>query len=161
MLLCVLLDASGPSEEVAAEVALHALYSSKLTTAQHTFLHTLIKRIEGLEREREVGLAGQWALGSHCTLKWAYPPEVGELLANIRAATYPMHKAEANRRRIMLAPSRIDYRDRYYTCLRRRHRAGFAHQRETGVLLPIGQPIDSFNTVNRCDLVVEIFSVIY
>ncbi|KAG8958726.1 hypothetical protein FRC00_002368 [Tulasnella sp. 408] len=149
VLLCILLDPSGPSEEVAAEVALHALYSSKLTTAQHTFLHTLIKRIEGLEREREVELAGQLALGSHCTLKWTYPPEVGALLTSIRAATYPMGKAETNRRRIMLAPSRIDYRDRYYTPLRCRHRAGFAHQRETGVLLPIGQPIDSFSTVNR------------
>ncbi|KAG9029307.1 hypothetical protein FS837_003598, partial [Tulasnella sp. UAMH 9824] len=65
VLLLILLDPSGPSEDVAAEVALHVLYSSKITATQHTFLQSLIKRVEELERERDVESAGQLALGSH------------------------------------------------------------------------------------------------
>ncbi|KAG8897138.1 hypothetical protein FRC01_011464, partial [Tulasnella sp. 417] len=76
VLLRILLDSSGPSEETAAEVALHALYSSKLTAAQHAFLQSWIERIEDLETNRDKEFAAQIALGPHCTLKWAYPPDV-------------------------------------------------------------------------------------
>ncbi|KAG8909828.1 hypothetical protein FRC01_006709 [Tulasnella sp. 417] len=148
VVLCMLLS-SGHSEEAAAEVALQLLYSSKLTSAQDSFLQLWIDLLEKMEQKRPPLCTSQLSFGSHCTLEWAYPSEVGALLAALRTPAYPTSKAEADRRRIMLAPERIDYRERYYASLRSRHRAGFAYQRQTGVLLPIGQPINSFSTANR------------
>lgn len=128
------------------------MYSSKLTSAQDSFLQSWINRLQGIEQAHQGHCTGQMVFSSHSRMQWAYPSEAGALLASIRAATYPAGKAEANRRRIMLAPGRVDYRERYYTCLRPRHRVGFAHFRDTGILLPIGQPVDSFSKVNRCDI---------
>ncbi|KAG8952322.1 hypothetical protein FRC04_004750 [Tulasnella sp. 424] len=149
ILLCILLSPSEPSEEIVAEVVVHALYSSKLTLAQDGLLQSWINYADEVEQGRPGNHTCQTTFSSHCRLEWAYPPEVGALLKSIRLADYPTIKAEADRRRIMLAPERIDYRERYYTSLRPRHRVGFAHFRETGVLLPFGQPTDSFCNANR------------
>ncbi|KAG8913122.1 hypothetical protein FRC01_004727 [Tulasnella sp. 417] len=51
VVLCILLS-SGSSEEAAAEVALHLLYSSKLTTAQDSFLQLWIDLLENMEQKR-------------------------------------------------------------------------------------------------------------
>ncbi|KAG9005482.1 hypothetical protein FRB90_010369 [Tulasnella sp. 427] len=150
ILLCILLGTAETSEEAAAEVALHALYSSKLTTAQDELILSWIERIKNTENSpSEILSVGKLHFSSACSVEWAYPPAVEELLRSTGKVSYSTNKAEADRRRIMIAPERLDYRERYYTCLRRRHRVGFAHQRETGILLPLGQPTDSFCVANR------------
>ncbi|KAG8952323.1 hypothetical protein FRC04_004751 [Tulasnella sp. 424] len=149
VLLCMLLDPSGPSDELIAEVVLHALYSTRLTESQASFVQFWMDRINMTARGPLNLFDGHMEFGSQCELAWLYPGPVAALLYLIRNATYTTSQAEADRHRIMLSPQRIDYRERYCSTLRPRHRLGFTYWRETGLLLPIGQPVDSFNTANR------------
>ncbi|KAG8998738.1 hypothetical protein FRB90_012249 [Tulasnella sp. 427] len=150
VLLCILLGTAETSEEAAAEVALHALYSSKLTTAQDELILSWVDKIKNTDDSQSATFSmGRLHFSSACSVEWAYPPVVEELLRSTEKVSYSSNKAEANRRRIMVAPERLDYRECCYTCLRPRHRVGFVHQRETGILLPLGQPTDSFCVANR------------
>ncbi|KAG8898306.1 hypothetical protein FRC01_010954 [Tulasnella sp. 417] len=76
VLLCMLLDQSGPSEELTAEVVLHALYSAKLTTSQASFVQSWIDRINSMDRGSPYLFDGQMEFGSRCDLRWWFPGEV-------------------------------------------------------------------------------------
>ncbi|KIO27792.1 hypothetical protein M407DRAFT_22966 [Tulasnella calospora MUT 4182] len=149
VLLCMLLDPSGPSEEFTAEVVLHTLYSARLTPSQASFVQSWVDRIDSMDPDSEGIFNGQMEFGPRCDLGWLYPRDVASLLKLIKKPSYTTSQAEANRLGVMLSPQRIDYRERYIWTQRPRHRLGYTYWRKTGLLLPIGQPLDSFDTVNR------------
>ncbi|KAG9050337.1 hypothetical protein FS837_006209 [Tulasnella sp. UAMH 9824] len=149
VLLCMLLDPSGPSEELTAEIVLHTLYSARLTSSQASFVQTWIDRIDSMDDGSPDIFDGQMIFGPQCALGWLYPRQTASLLKLIKNASYTTSQAEASRLGVMLSPQRTDYRDRYVWTQRPRHRLGYTYWRKTGLLLPIGQPLESFNTVNR------------
>ncbi|KAG8909212.1 hypothetical protein FRC01_007073, partial [Tulasnella sp. 417] len=149
LLLRMLLDPEALSEEFTAEVVLHTLYSARLTPSQASFVQAWMNPIHAMDDGSSDLFDGQLEFGSQCCLGWLYPRKVASLLKLISNASYKTSQAEENRLNVMLSPQRIDYRERYLWTLRPRHRVGFTYWRKTGLLLPIGQPTDAFNTVNR------------
>lgn len=64
-------------------------------------------------------------------------------------SSYSWASARRSMHQVMLAPSRVDFRHRYLAGLRPRHRAAHMRWRETGVLLPFGEPVEAFKAPNR------------
>ncbi|KAG8986466.1 hypothetical protein FRB90_003990, partial [Tulasnella sp. 427] len=149
VLLCMLLDSSGPSAELTAEAVLHVLYSASLTLSQSELVGKWMERASVFVREGASLFHGGLKLGPTASLEWWYPQQVADLLRRIRDSTYTRVQSEADRRRNMISPERIDYRERYYSTLRPRHRVGYAHWLDTGILLPLGQPVGAFDKPNR------------
>ncbi|KIO33875.1 hypothetical protein M407DRAFT_17476 [Tulasnella calospora MUT 4182] len=149
IILGMLLDPCGPSIELAAEAALHALYSASLTSAQYDFVGEWMDRVSELGQRPSQPFHGEIKFNSDTSMEWLYPEQVGTLLQRIKAASYSKAQSEADRRRVMLSSQRLDYRELYYIHLRPRHRVGHSHWLDTGVLLPFGQPVDSFDQPNR------------
>ncbi|KAG8952336.1 hypothetical protein FRC04_004764 [Tulasnella sp. 424] len=149
VLLCMLLDPSGPSVELTAEAVLHALYSASLTSAQSELVGKWIERASKFAQADPDIFHGAMNFTSSASMEWWYPRQVAILLRRIKAASYSKVQGETDRRRNMMNPQRLDYRERYYQSLRPRHRVGYTHWLDTGVLLPFGQPVDSFNKPNK------------
>ncbi|KAG8929397.1 hypothetical protein FRC01_004405 [Tulasnella sp. 417] len=149
MILCMLLDPWGPSAELTAEAVLHTMYSASLTSAQHEFVADWMDRIIKFSQGNPEPFHGEKSFNSRSSLEWWFPWHVDMLFHRIKAASYSRADCEADRRRIVLSSQRFDYRERYYSTLRPRHRAGCSHWLDTGILLPLGQPVDSYNMPNR------------
>ncbi|KIO27775.1 hypothetical protein M407DRAFT_72707, partial [Tulasnella calospora MUT 4182] len=149
VILCMLLDSAGPSTELTAEAALHALYSASLTSDQYEFVGKWMDGLGEIGQQPPLPFHAGINFNSHTSMEWWYPEQVGMRLRLMEAASHSKAQSEADRRRVMLSPQRLDYRERYYTQLRPRHRVGFTHWLDTGVLLPFGQPVDSFDKPNR------------
>lgn len=149
LLLCMLLDPSGPSVELTAEAVLHTLYSASLTSAQSELVGKWIERASKFAQADPDIFHGAMNFTSSASVEWWYPRQVAILLRRIKAASYSKVQGETDRRRNMMNPQRIDYRERYYQSLRPRHRVGYTHWLDTGVLLPFGQPVDAFKKPNK------------
>lgn len=149
VILGMLLDPSGPSIELVAEAVLHAQYSASLTSAQHELVEKWMNLVGKFGPQRSRPFNGKTEFDSNASITWWYPVQVGMLLHGIKTSSYSKAQSEADRRRVMISPQRLDYRERYYTALRPRHRVGYSHWLDTGILLPLGQPIDSFDKPNR------------
>lgn len=149
VLLCMLLDPSGPSPELTAEAVLHAIYSSSVTSAQSKFISGWMDRVSQFIEGASSLYHGEMDFGSGTKLEWYYPQQVAILLRKIQAASFSKAVCEVDRLKNMNSPQRIDYRDRYCSNLRPRHRVGYVRWLDTGVLLPFGQPVDSFDKPNK------------
>ncbi|KAG9026914.1 hypothetical protein FS837_004468 [Tulasnella sp. UAMH 9824] len=149
VILGMLLDPDGPSTELTAEAVLHVLYSASLNSAQYKYVKKWMDHVGKFGQQRSLPFHGGIEFNSDTSLEWWYPEQVGMVLRLMKAASYSKAEGEADRRRVMLSPQRLDYRERYYTQLRPRHRVGYSHWLDTGILLPFGQPVDSFDKPNR------------
>ncbi|KAG9037512.1 hypothetical protein FS837_001432 [Tulasnella sp. UAMH 9824] len=149
LLLCMLLDPSGPSAELTAEAVLHTIYSSSLTSAQSQFVSGWMDRVSQFIQGASSLYHGEMNFGSSTKLEWYYPQQVAFLLRKLQAASFSKAVCEVNRLKHMKSPQRIDYRDRHCSSLRQRHRVGYVQWLDTGVLLPFGQPVDSFDKPNK------------
>ncbi|KAG9040491.1 hypothetical protein FS837_000559, partial [Tulasnella sp. UAMH 9824] len=149
ILLSMLLDPSGPSAELTAEAVLHTLYSASMTSAQSKLVSDWMERIGQFIQGASPLYHGDINFNSGTKVEWWYPQDVADLLREIKNASFTKAAGEMNRRMNMVAPQRIDYRERYCIGLRPRHRVGYFHFLETGVLLPLGQPVESFDKPNK------------
>ncbi|KAG8925128.1 hypothetical protein FRC00_004311 [Tulasnella sp. 408] len=149
VLLCMLLDTSGPSAELTAEAVLHALYSASMTSAQSKLFSDWMDRIAQFIQGASPLYHGEINYQPSAKVEWWYPQDVADLLRKIKNASFTKSTGEVDRRMNMVAPQRIDYRERYCIGLRPRHRIGYFHFLDTGVLLPLGQPVDSFDKPNK------------
>lgn len=145
----MLLDPSGPSAELTAEAVLHTIYSSSLTSAQSEFVSGWMDRVSQFIQGASSLYHGEMDFGSGTKLEWYYPKQVAILLRKIQTASFSKAVCEVDRLKNMNSPQRIDYRDRYCSSLRPRHRVGYVRWLDTGVLLPFGQPVDSFDKPNK------------
>lgn len=150
IILAILLDTTSksPAEEV-AEAALHISYSAAVTKAQEDLVKTCHGRI--LSSNELEGRTRSWFSGSPCEmlryeLDEGTMAEAGRLLKS----SYSLQEAKNDMHRIMMAPSRVDYRDRYLASLRPHHRVAHMKWRDgTGIVLPFGEPAGSFTEPNR------------
>ncbi|KAG8917365.1 hypothetical protein FRC00_013704, partial [Tulasnella sp. 408] len=135
VLLCMLLDPSGPSAELTAEAVLHTLYSSSLTSAQSTFVSGWMDRVSQFIQGSSPLYHGEMDFGSDMKLEWYYPQQVAVLLRKIQAASSSKAVCEVDRLKNMNSPQRIDYRDRYCSSIRPRHRVGLLYSEDAEWLL--------------------------
>ncbi|KAG8905178.1 hypothetical protein FRC01_008440, partial [Tulasnella sp. 417] len=149
VILGMLLDPSGPPIELAAEAVLHTLYSTSLTSSQYGMVEKWMELVGKFGQRRSQPFNGKLEFNSDAALAWWYPEQVASLLHLIKAASYSKVQGEADRRRVMISPQRLDYRETYFIKLRPRHRIAYSHWLDTGILLPFGQPVDSFDKPNR------------
>ncbi|KAG8986472.1 hypothetical protein FRB90_003979 [Tulasnella sp. 427] len=94
-LLCMLLDASGPSAELTAEAVLHVLYSASLTSNQYDSVGKWIERASVFVREGASLFHGGLKLGSIASLEWWYPQQVADLFRRIKSSTYTRSQKDA------------------------------------------------------------------
>lgn len=93
IILGMLLDPCGPSIELAAEAALHALYSASLTSAQYDFVGEWMDRVSELGQRPSQPFHGEIKFNSDTSMEWLYPEQVGTLLQRIKAASYSKPRA--------------------------------------------------------------------
>ncbi|THH20849.1 hypothetical protein EW146_g601 [Bondarzewia mesenterica] len=135
------------SQESAAEFVLHLLYSVALTEDQNACLTRYIFGLfadESWDRPGDTHLSvADGRIHLNFTAAHAKP------FLDMVFSGYDWKTAKRGMSKVMLAPERVDYRDRYYASLKPGHRTSAARYRESGILLPFGIPKEHFNQPNR------------
>ncbi|KAK7946009.1 uncharacterized protein PG986_010330 [Apiospora aurea] len=138
----------------AAQNAVHLWYSAFIAPS---LMNTLKTKIEPLLR----AVCAKIEHGSDCSLlgkTFGFPSGNLRVLLNKRSwnslldytkvPDIPMAQAQEQRRAVMLAPSRLDYRARAYHQQDPPTRFGAQKFRERGILLPLGAPTEAFTIPN-------------
>ena len=137
----------------AAELVLHLWYSARLTCNMIASIKKyarepiadVVAKIQG--KAENVIQAKKWAFGdTQITVRWFKQQWIGVL--KILDAEHNVIKSEESRKKIVLAPSRVDYRDRELISLSGSRRACSNRFREVGVLLPFGHCLDQYENTN-------------
>lgn len=92
-------------------------------------------------------LSKKWTFGSAEVTVRLYKPQWSTLL-QILDAKHNITKTEQERRKVVLAPHRVDYRERELCYLSGSRRLCSTRFREAGVLAPIGLVLEHFTTPN-------------
>ncbi|KAJ3813019.1 hypothetical protein F5876DRAFT_87335 [Lentinula aff. lateritia] len=143
----------GNPPELAAETAVHLMYSAALRSSDSSELSHCIKTVYGdvilspnNVRKKSFPIRGAGSLSiAQSAVKFFDEP-----LAMLRA-THTLKDSRKAMHDVMLSPHRVDYRDRYLSGLRPSHRLSFLRFRETGVLLHFADRVGSetFQDPNR------------
>ena len=137
----------------AAELVLHIWYSARLTQGMLAAIDKYatkaiadtVAKIK--DKDDDVMQSKKWIFGTAEIIVRLYKPQWTTLL-QILEAKHDVKKTEKERRKIVLAPSRLDYRDRELFNLPGFGRMCSTKFRETGVLAPFGSALDSFECPN-------------
>ena len=137
----------------AADLIIHLWYSARLTKGMKAALK---KHVTDPVAETRAKIKGK-ADGVLQSKKWTYgstevvvrlDKQQWTALLQILEARHEVAKTEQQRKRIVLAPSRVDYRDRELFTLSGARRMCSTKFRETGVLAPFGACVDHFTCPN-------------
>ena len=137
----------------AAELILHVWYSGRLSKGMLAAIEKYVKepvadivaKIKG--KSDHVLQSKKWTYGAVEMTVCLYKPQWTTLL-QILEAKHEVQKTEQERRKIVLAPTRIDYRERELYILSGPRRMCSAKFRETGVLAPFGSCLEQFDCSN-------------
>ncbi|KAJ3893192.1 hypothetical protein GG344DRAFT_75265 [Lentinula edodes] len=152
--------------ELAAETAVHFMYSAALRSSDSSELFHCIKTVYGDVlsvyqspmfrsfitrmspndmRKKSFVIRGAGSL----SIAQSAVKLFGEPLAMLRA-THTLKDSRKAMHDVMLSPQRVDYRDRYLSGLQPSHRLSFLRFRESGVLLPFADVVlETFQHPNR------------
>ncbi|KAF8828112.1 hypothetical protein HHX47_DHR4000546 [Lentinula edodes] len=157
----------GNPPELAAETAVHLMYSAALRSSDSSELFHCIKTVYGdvmsvYQSPMFVSFISR--LSPNDVRKKSFPIRgagslsiaqsavkiFGEPLAMLRA-THTLNDSRKAMHDVMLSPHRVDYRDRYLSGLQPSHRLSFLRFRESGVLLHFADHVGSetFQDPNR------------
>lgn len=158
-IVMLLISAQLPPLE-SAELVLHIWYSSRLTQGMLAAIDKYarvpiadtVAKIKG--KDDRVIQSKRWTFGTAEITVRLYKPQWATLL-QILEAEHDVKKTEEERRKIVLAPSRIDYRDRELFTLPGFGRMCSTKFRETGVLVPFGSALVDFNCPNPLDFLLR------
>ncbi|KAJ7582114.1 hypothetical protein C8J56DRAFT_1168157 [Mycena floridula] len=127
----------------AAEQALHLWYSLFLPSGYPVLVLAAIQEhIEQVMKGSTIGLT------STTTLKPIITRSTVKLLVQTLAKQMDASTAQNAWSKVMSAPERLDYRDRYYNGLRPSHRVAYERWRQFGILLPFSAPTPHMNHPN-------------
>ncbi|KAG5643369.1 hypothetical protein DXG03_001017 [Asterophora parasitica] len=131
--------------DAAAELALHLMYSSCLTSAMADFVSESIELIKNLPRtgQKAIPVRGRGKLIANLTSS-----DLGVALDMLRSR-YGVRVASLAYAKIMCNRKRQDYTDRYVSTLEPSHRLAFSRYRASGILVPFATPISHFDEPNR------------
>ena len=137
----------------AAELILHVWYSGRLSKGMLAAIEKCVKepvaavvaKIQG--KPSDVMQLKKWTYGAVRMTVCLYKPQWTTLL-QILEAKHEVQKTEGQRRKVVLAPNRLDYRDRELYSLSGSRRMCSTKFRETGVLAPFGSCLERFDCSN-------------
>ena len=137
----------------AAELILHIWYSGRLSQSMLAAIEKYVKepvadvvtKIKGIS---DVNMQSKkWTYGAVTMTVCLYKSQWITLL-QILEAKHEVQKTEEERRKVVLAPTRIDYRERELYSLSGPRRMCSTKFRETGILAPFGSCLDQFDCSN-------------
>lgn len=137
----------------AAEVILHFWYSARLTQGMLRIIDKYVKDpvaelVAKLQKKpNDVLLSKRWTYGAVDVVVRLYKQQ-WTILLQILESKHDVTKTEAERLKVVLAPSRIDYRDRELYGISGSRRICSTKFRESGVLAPFGTCLDHFDSSN-------------
>ncbi|KAG7002098.1 hypothetical protein G7Y79_00029g063940 [Physcia stellaris] len=137
----------------AAEVIVPLWYSARLTQAMLKIVEQYVKdpvaelvaKLQG--KPEDVLLSKKWTYGASEVVVRLYKQQWTTLL-QILESKHDVTKTEAERLKVVLAPSRVDYRDRELYGISGFRRICSTKFRESGVLAPFGSCLDQFQWSN-------------
>lgn len=144
------LTSPGPPLENAAELATHLMYSSALPVPMMIHLYRLINVNYG-----HGGWEGQLIFRQWLATRGKGKLHITQVVEDMKTpmemflSNYELPRALKDMHDIMLSPSRVDYRDRYFSGLKPGHRMALLHFRQSGVLAPFSANITHFTEPNR------------
>ncbi|KAL8640808.1 MAG: hypothetical protein Q9226_008703 [Calogaya cf. arnoldii] len=148
----LLIAAQSPPVE-AAETILHVWYSARLTKGMLAAINKYARElIEDLnlkikDKSDKVLQSKRWPFGSvEVTVRLTKPQ--WKTVLSIIDAKHDLSKTEEERRKVVLAPHRLDYRERELHTLSGFSRLGSMRFRETGVLAPLASVLGHFDYPN-------------
>ncbi|KAG6812035.1 hypothetical protein H0H93_014064 [Arthromyces matolae] len=141
VVLWALLNPALPIEDV-AELAMHLMYSSRLTSPMSAFLSRGLSVIRDLTYGDDLSIP----FGGVGKLKAVLMPGNLDIVTEMLESRYGQRAAENSYSFVMCNAARRDYTDRYLDTLEPAHRLAFTHYRSTGILVPF-----SFNTNDFCE----------
>ncbi|CAL8583940.1 hypothetical protein XPA_009550 [Xanthoria parietina] len=148
----LLIAAQLPPAE-AAEVILHVWYSARLTRGMLTVIDDYVRKLVAdvvfkiKDKADNVLQSKKWTFGSTDITVRLTKSQWKTLLAIIDAKP-DLSKTEEERRKVVLAPHRLDCRDRELLTLPGFGRLCSARFRETGVLAPLAWSLERFDCPN-------------
>ncbi|KAL8703599.1 MAG: hypothetical protein Q9201_003224 [Fulgogasparrea decipioides] len=151
--ITMLLMAAQLPPKHAAELMLHVWYSGRLTQEMCAAIDKYAREpiadvvCKIKNKSNEVLLSKRWDFGAAEVSVRLYKPQ-WTLLLQVLEARYDVTKTEQERRKVVLAHSRLDYRDRELYTLSGSRRMCSSTFRDTGVLAPFGLHLDHFKCPN-------------
>ena len=151
-IIMLLISAQLPPQE-AAELIIHLWYSARLNRGMLDALDKyarepiadIVSKIK--EKPNDVIQSKKWTFGTAEITVRLYKPQWTTLL-QILDTKHNITKTEQERLKVVLAPSRIDYRDRELCNLPGSSRLCSTRFRTTGVLAPFGSALSHFDCAN-------------
>lgn len=137
----------------AAELILHIWYSGRLSQSMLVAIEKYVKEpvadvVAKIKGKSDVNIQSKkWTYGAVTMTVCLYKPQWITLL-QILEAKHEVQKTEEERRKVVLAPTRIDYREREFYKLSGPRRMCSTKFRKTGILAPFGSCLDQFESSN-------------
>ncbi|KAG6830397.1 hypothetical protein H0H93_014061 [Arthromyces matolae] len=144
VVLWALLIPALPIED-AAELAMHLMYSSRLTGPMSAFLSRGLSVIRDLTYGDDLSIP----FGGVGKLKAVLMPGDLDIVTEMLKSRYGQRAAEHSYSFVMCNAARRDYTDRYLDTLEPAHRLAFTHYRSTGILVPFSLNTNDFCEPNR------------
>lgn len=146
-LVLMLILGSIPDESMAVDVALHFWYSAFWPTDYRFKIASIVMEFTN---HIDTGTS-PFQIGGQSSIETGlFDKEMfgGLLMSYTSPQGLTNEDAQAEYDRIRSAPSRRDFRDRMYACLKPSHRVAFYEYRRFGIVLPFGAPNAHFNSAN-------------
>ncbi|KAI5479842.1 hypothetical protein MNV49_002654 [Pseudohyphozyma bogoriensis] len=150
-LALLLLLGKTPNAKDAAESALHVWYSAFNTEKSQLGAIELLSKFIMEDCSCSASVTGSTSVGASSRLIANLPASVLRYITSLMGSSSNYKLADASNEfsRIMLAPSRVDYRDRSLAPLKPSHRLSIFDFRRFGLVLPFGALNAHFNIPNR------------
>ncbi|EAU90186.1 hypothetical protein CC1G_05724 [Coprinopsis cinerea okayama7 len=150
LLILYILVSAGPSIDEAAELALHLMYSSRLTATSAAYVQRCVHLIYGdSTRQTDMTFQRSFTTRGKGMLYSAQPAMAIKRPLEMFLSRYELPKAMRRMRDVLLDPGRIDDRQKVLANLEPAHRLAHVHFWKTGVLAPFSMDLTPFSLPNR------------
>ncbi|TFK23219.1 hypothetical protein FA15DRAFT_670717 [Coprinopsis marcescibilis] len=150
LVILYILLTDGPSIDEVAELALHLMYSSRLTEAGSAYVRRCVHMIYGdSARQSDMTFQRCFPTRGRGKLFSAQPSMAIKRPLEAFLSRYELPKAMRRMRDVLLDPSRVDDRHKILANLEPAHRLAHVYYWKTGVLAPFSLDLRPFTHPNR------------
>lgn len=151
LVILYILMTAGPSIEEAAELAVHLMYSSRLTTNMAAYLRRCVHMIYGdcANGGSDMTFQRTFPTRGRGKLSTAQPAMAIKRPVEMFLSRYDLVKAMRRMKDALFAPARLDERHKLLAGLEPPHRLAHVYFWKTGVLSPFSLDLGPFNQPNR------------
>ena len=150
LVILYILLTPGPSVEEAAELALHLMNSSRLTTNGAAYLRRCIHMIYGdAARDGDMTFQRTFLTRGRGKLYSVQPAMAIKRPMEMFLSQYELLRAKRRMKDVLLDPVRVDERHKFLSGIGPSHRLVHAYFWKTGVLAPFSLDLSAFTQPNR------------